>query len=152
MTQVPIENLGAEFKRIIDAAGKHNAEVIAKTIKGMPYEFEDAAIQYYPLVLRVRSGHLKQQIEGFSRNIGAGVVEIGLQNDKEYARVQHDGFDGMVNVPSHSRTRAGNTHQVRAHTRHMRIKPKKFLERPMVIKANIILTEMMRKFGFGKSE
>lgn len=152
MTTAPIENLSKEFKRIVDGATKHNAEVIAKELRLMPKEFENAALRYYPFVLNIVSGQLKRSIDGFIRSEGKDAKVVGLRSDKDYAHVQHEGFDGNVQVPAHMRTRRGSTHSVRAHTRHMKIKPKKFLENPMKTEAEVMLKQMIKRFGFGKSK
>lgn len=80
----------------------------------------------------------------------AGYGEVAIRNDVPYGRVHNDGFDGMVQIPAHSRrslgakkistgriTRSGKSEiqtihtvsgiqSVRAHARHMHMPKRQF--------------------------
>lgn len=99
MTTIQIENLGTELNKIIGDLSMYMKALIAKEVVDLPQKFELQAKAYYPSVLHRHSGHLVNSIQQVARQ-GADkdTWEIGLKNDMEYAHVQHEGFDGFVQV------------------------------------------------------
>ena len=69
-------NIQATLLRFVDNIGR---------------EFLLAALQYYPKVLKVKSGNLRKRFDHFRERRGTNRLAIGLKADVEYARIQHDG-------------------------------------------------------------
>lgn len=71
----------------------------------------------------IDTGRLLNSIDYKARSVKNRLrIEFGSYAVR-YAAVHEFGFHGMVTIPAHSRTRAGNTHNVRAHTRNMNVNP-----------------------------
>lgn len=126
MTEVPIENLGEEMGRVLTDLATKNAQVVATEIQALPLQFLRAAYDFYPKVLRVRTGRLRQSFEPVLRISGVQ-AEIGLRSRVEYARIQHEG----------GRTAQGSY-----------IKPKKFFATPMLLHITKFLNNLKKKITF----
>ena len=71
----------------------------------------------------IDTGRLLNSIDYKARSVKNRLrIEFGSYAVR-YAAVHEFGFHGMVTIPAHSRTRAGKTHNVRAHTRNMNTNP-----------------------------
>ncbi len=71
----------------------------------------------------VDSGRLKRSI----RKLSVSKERIVIGTDVEYAEAHNEGYDGIVSVRPHTRTRNGNTHNVRGHSRHAKTEQRRFL-------------------------
>ena len=102
----------------------------------------------WPVAKHVRSnGSLMVDTAALLTSIRAATVNaekvvIAAGNSKvRYARAHNEGFTGSVVVRQHERTRKGNTHTVRAHTKNISIPQRQFLgdsrELERIIKDNI---------------
>ena len=122
---------------------KKNQKVVGTKVADMPRRFLREAYSFYPQVLRVRTGRLRKSFQQFSHKKG-DIFAVGLKSDVEYAHVQHEGFNGTVNVKAHSREGSS----VRAHTRKMKIKKKEFFSKPIGTIAENVITELKKELGF----
>jgi hypothetical protein len=70
----------------------------------------------------IDTGRLLNSIDYRIRQDGKSKISVEYGSFAvNYAAVHEFGFHGVVGIPAHSRTRGGNTHNVRAHKRRMNI-------------------------------
>lgn len=96
-----------------------------KIISLFPFQVESAAVKFYPSVLNVRTGHLKQSIAGFFRRLNADQILLGLQNKMEYAEFLEYG------------------------TKKIRIR--RFLGKPLLAEGRQLNKQLKRLIGFSKA-
>jgi hypothetical protein len=60
-----------------------------------------------------------------------------------YAATHEFGLKGTVNIPSHNRTRSGNTHTVRAHSRQVNFREQPFI-RPSIIQQRRKILQILK--------
>lgn len=168
---IQITALGDGLRQMLDRCMKHNQEEVAKAFSEAPLRFQRAALEFYPTVLHVRHGFLRNAIQGFAREPMTGRWEVGLGNRMAYAAVQELGFDGIVTVREHTRKTKGEKIKyvqmsgpdfgrsrtktsrrftiVRSHLRQMHIRAKHFLGQPILNTAREIIYDLTEKFGWG---
>jgi phage gpG-like protein len=56
-----------------------------------------------------------------------------------YAAVHEFGLRGTINIPSHTRTRSGNTHNVRSHSRQVNFRERPYIRPSLVMQRRKIL-------------
>lgn len=164
MAFVELERAGDEFNKVMVSAIKHNERLVINTVTKMPDRFQTRSLNFYFKVLKVRSGHLRGSIRGFLRKISRTEFVIGMRAGGEkaaYAPIQHEG--GFI-PPHIIRPRvkkalawgpiiSGNKRQfVAKSVRHpgSYIKPKKYMEFPMLKETQLITKEFTEQMGFGK--
>ena len=65
--------------------------------------------------------------------------EVVITNDKPYAEIHNEGFDGDEDVPEHERKnkKTEGTHTVKAHKRHMIMPQRQFISDMPELETNI---------------
>lgn len=110
-----------------EAAEYSRTRFSEKAFDGKPWK--PVSPKYKPRrgTLMVRSGALLNSI--LVAQVTPQKVVISAGNSKvPYAQVHNEGFTGSVVIPAHARrTKKGNTVQVKAHKRMMRIPQRQFL-------------------------
>ena len=96
-TVIEIENLGKGFMEIMGALEETARREIGIAVQGLPFKFEAEAKRSFTDVLNVISGQLRGAITAISRRLDENSWEIGLRDDKIYARIQHEGG----RIPAH---------------------------------------------------
>ena len=165
---IDISEVGSTLNKIIADLSIDGKRVVAKEMQNMAtYKFPQAVMRFYPSVLRVRTGRLRQSFEGFAERASETGWRIGMRSrNVAYATAQHEGFDGIVKVKQHTRTLGKTqfgqklsdlydlsegqriTEQVRAHTRHMKLPAKKFFSIPMKTEVDPMIKRIKDAIGF----
>lgn len=154
---VDIEHAGAALRKIVADVGIDGKRVVFKEMQNMArYKFPQAVMRFYPTVLRVRSGRLRQSFEGFMEEAGETSMRIGMRSrNVEYATIQHDGGKTPPHViePRHKKALywEGARHPVRR-VNHpgSTIKATKFFSRPMQDEIDPMLKRIKDKIKFRK--
>lgn len=152
MSEVTLENLGAEIGRIFKKVGDDSKRMIAGKMQGAPARFLREALAYYPQVLHVRTGRLRQSFAMVARESGDN-WEAGLKSDVEYAPIQHYGGQTRPHVIEPRTKKAlfwpGAAHPVRS-VNHpgSRIRAKYFFSKPMEGETEKIFNEIKQEIGF----
>lgn len=94
---VDFSDVGKALRIIVENVGVDGKRVVAREMQEMAvFNFPQAALRFYPTVLRVRTGLLRRNMAGFSERIGEDSWRIGMRvRNVEYARIQHEG--GQIN-------------------------------------------------------
>ena len=129
MTTVKIEHIDTAVSKILKDMLKKNEKLVGKKIADMPRRFRNAALQFYPQVLNVRTGRLRQSFQEIAETIGDEEWRIGLKSDVEYAAIHE--FGG----------KAGRNQSVT-------IREKKFFRTPITLVADEVLKELKEEIGF----
>lgn len=166
-----IERIDKELPVLLNRLKNSSEKRLASLLKKWPQKFLNRAIAFYPSVLKTPTGRLKRSFTPFTRRLGENVVAFGLRAGSDsdpikYARALHDGFKGTVNIPSHIRKvgfrsiktgrrlkRKGKfgveqVGRVRAHTRKMNIRPRKYFEIPMRLMIPDLIKSIKEAPGF----
>ena len=77
--------------------------------------------------LMLRSSGLVNSIQPAEVTPQRVVIKAGYNLKVTYAQVHNEGFEGDVNVKSHTRKIRGKNKEIRAHTRHMRIPRRQYM-------------------------
>ncbi len=134
---------------LLDDLAKKNEKLVTEKVNALPRRFERASLRFYPSVLKVQHGRLKRSFKGFMRKSADRKFDVGERSDVEYAAVHEYGFDGMVNVKAHARKGGKYGYVgVKAHTRHMKIREKKFFRTPIMDEAEKVIEELKKEIGF----
>lgn len=77
--------------------------------------------------LMLRSGNLVNSIQPAEVTPQRVVIKAGDNLKVTYAQVHNEGFEGDVNVKSHTRKIRGERKEIRPHIRHMRIPRRQYM-------------------------
>lgn len=92
--RVTLQQLGGELTRLVNSVAKNNAQAVKTEIEQWPNRVRTRAVGHYGSTgLQVRSGQLRNQMQGFTRQQGNS-VELGLSNPKVYAAIHE--FGGTI--------------------------------------------------------
>ncbi len=152
---VDIENVGDALNKIVRDLGIDGKRIIAQEIQRMgTFAFPQAVARFYPTVLRVRSGRLRQSFEGFSEQASPTQWRIGMRSrNVVYATIQHDGGKTPPHeiLPRHKKALfwEGAAHPVRR-VNHpgSTIPATKFFEKPMLQEVDPMIKRIKDKIGF----
>lgn len=152
---VDISNAGDALNEIIKNVGIDGKRVIAEELQRMgTFVFPQAVFRFYPTVLRVRSGRLRQSFEGFSERASDTEWSIGMRSrNVAYARIQHDGGKTPPHVILPRNKKAlfweGAAHPVRR-VNHpgSTIPATKFFEKPMNEEVQPMIDRILKRIGF----
>lgn len=133
MSRVDINDIDRKIREVLSDLDKFHSKELAQRLRKWPLKFLNRAIGFYSTVLKTPTGRLKRSFTPFTRRLANDVVVFGLRAGSDsdpikYARALHDGFHGSVNVRAHARR---GTRGVRAHSRQMNIRARKFFSIPM---------------------
>lgn len=157
--------LRTALPKLIRDAAKHNADVLAKSIREWPSRFVRASKQFYPSVLNRPTGRLWRSFARLVRKISESKILLGERSNVKYAKPLHDGFHGRVTVPSHLvRRHSVRTHTTRSgrrvpahsrgpftrrtHTRMLNIQARYFFKIPMLREAHAAVNELAGAIGW----
>lgn len=127
--KVDIDNMGLRIEKIMSNLTVHNREIVGKAVADMPRRFRNEVLSFYPTVLRVRTGRLRQSLQEFSRRASKDEWEVGMGSDVEYAAIHE--FGGQ----------AGRNHATN-------ITEKRFFRDPMAMVADTVFREIEKALGF----
>lgn len=152
---VDISKADEALAKIVRDVGIDGKRIVAKEMQEMAvFNFPQAVFRFYPEVLRVRTGRLRQSFTGFAEQAGDGVWRVGMRSrNVEYARIQHDG--GQINrgnpiLPRNKKALfwEGAEHPVRRVNNPGFIPATKFFEKPMSKEVVPMIKRIKDKIGF----
>jgi phage gpG-like protein len=134
-TVVKLERLGSEIHRRVRAAVRAGAIDVQREVKA----------KLSGSVLDVQTGRLRRSVTIRAED-SAAVIKSLVGTNVDYAKVHELGFDGMVPVKAHARTRdqvfgrkvEPFVQHVKGHARHMQIPARPFLRPSLDEKAKAI--------------
>ncbi len=152
---IDIENVGKSLTDIVRNLSIDGKRVVAEEMMYMArYGFPQAVLRFYPTVLKVRTGRLRQSFEGFSERADDKNWRIGMRSrNVEYATIQHDGGKTPPCVIKPRNKKAlywsGAKHPVKS-VNHpgSTIKATKFFSKPMTDEIDPMIKRILSKVEF----
>ncbi len=163
MSVTTLDKLGHDLNALVKGVGKSAKRAIAKQVAELPFKFRAEATAFFPKVMKVRTGNLRNSISPVSQRTGASAWTIGLSSDKEYAAIQEYGGHipphgisakpgriGRDGRPGRLKFVIGGETLYRRRVHHPGgyIKPKRFLRHPIQKEAEKALAQMRKEIGF----